>query len=147
MLRTGEWLSISILGLVVLFIFVSFSFFNFLIGPNSTGPRTTVEPSSAFIQIIFISIAPAIALSFFVNALSEGSKLSYLLIIAAGISLIIGMIYISQLMPLVDDIELPEWITYTPIVFTIFGGIMISIGLISYRKNKKRISTNYHGQM
>ena len=61
MLKTGEWLSISILGLVILFIFVSFSFFNFLIGPNSTGPRTTVEPSSAFIQIIFISAAPAIA--------------------------------------------------------------------------------------
>ena len=147
MLKTGEWLSISILGLVILFIFVSFSFFNFLIGPNSTGPRTTVEPSSAFIQIIFISIAPAIALSFFLNALSEGSKLSYILIVISGISLIGGMTYISQLIPLVDDIELPVWIMYTPTLFTIFGAMMILIGLISYRKNKKRISDNYDGQI
>lgn len=147
MLKTGEWLSISILGLVILFIFVSFSFFNFLIGPNSTGPLTTVEPSSAFIQIIFISIAPAIALSFFVNALSEGSKLSYILITISGISLILGMLFISQLMPLVDDIELPSWILYSPILFTIFGGMMISIGLISYRKNKSRTSDNYDNQL
>lgn len=147
MLKTGEWLSISILGLVILFIFVSFSFFNFLIGPNSTGPRTTVEPSSAFIQIIFISIAPAVALSFFVNALSEGSKLSYLLIIVSGLTLILGMIFISQLMPLVDDIELPAWILYAPILFTVFGGMMISIGLLSYRKNRNKISNNYGDQL
>lgn len=142
MLRLGEWLSISILGLVILFIFISISFFNFLIGPDSTGPRTTVEPSSAFIQIIFISIAPAIALSFFLNALSEGSKLSYILVIASGIILIMGITYVSTLTPLVDDIELPGWMMYAPTVFIIFGGMMISIGVISYIKHKKRLS-NY----
>jgi hypothetical protein len=65
MLKTGEWLSLSITGLVILFIFLTISFFSFLIGPDSKGPQTTVEPSSSFIQIVFISIGPAIALSFF----------------------------------------------------------------------------------
>ncbi|MGE0391219.1 MAG: LPXTG cell wall anchor domain-containing protein [Candidatus Nitrosocosmicus sp.] len=46
-----------------------------------------------------------------------------------------------------DDIELPGWIMYAPFVFTIFGAMMISIGLIGYRKNKKRISDNYNGQI
>ena len=140
MLRTGEWLSISILGLVILFILISISFFSFLIGPDSTGPRTTVEPSSAFIQIIFISIAPAVALSFFFNVFSEGSKLSYILVIASGITLIIGITYVSTMVPLVDDIELPDWILYAPIMFVLFGIMMVSIGIISYTRYKKKLS-------
>ncbi len=71
MLKTGEWLSISIIGLVILFIFLTIAFFSFLIGPDSKGPQTTVEPSSSFIQIVFISIGPAIALSFFTNVFSK----------------------------------------------------------------------------
>ncbi len=82
MLKTGEWLSLSIVGLVVLFIFLTISFYSFLIGPNSTGPQRVVEPSSSFIQIVFISIGPAIALSFFTNVVSKDtSKLSSLLVI------------------------------------------------------------------
>lgn len=138
MLRTGEWLSIAILGLVILFVVISLSFFRFLIGPNMTGPTRTVEPASAFIQIIFISIAPAIALSFFLNALSEGSKLSYILIVVSGVCLIFGMLYVLILIPLITQIELPEWLRYTPAVFSIFGFMMILIGVVSYRKSRKK---------
>jgi len=56
MLKTGEWLSLSIIGLVIIFIILTISFFAFLIGPDSKGPQTTIEPSSSFIQIIFISM-------------------------------------------------------------------------------------------
>ena len=72
MFRAGEWLSIAVLGLVVLFIINSIAFFTFLIGPEGTGPTTTVEPSTAYLQFIFMSLAPAIGLSFFTNVLSEG---------------------------------------------------------------------------
>ena len=71
MFRAGEWLSIAVLGLVVLFIINSIAFFTFLIGPERTGPTTTVEPSTAYLQFIFISLAPAIGLSFFTNVLSR----------------------------------------------------------------------------
>ena len=134
MLRAGEWLSIAVLGLVVLFIINSIAFFNFLIGPEGTGPTTTVEPSTAYLQFIFISLAPAIGLSFFTNVLSEGSRLSSLLVLVSGICLIFGMIYITTLIPMITEIDLPSWVIYAPWVFSIFGIIMVSMGYINYRK-------------
>ena len=134
MLRAGEWLSIAVLGLVVLFIINSIAFFNFLIGPERTGPTTTVEPSTAYLQFIFISLAPAIGLSFFTNVLSEGSRLSSLLVLVSGICLIFGMIYITTLIPMITEIDLPSWVIYAPWVFSIFGIIMVSMGYINYRK-------------
>ena len=140
MLRAGEWLSIAVLGLVVLFIFNSIAFFNFLIGPEGTGPTTTVEPSTAYLQFIFISLAPAIGLSFFTNVLSEGSRLSSLLVLVSGICLIFGMIYITTLIPMITEIDLPSWVIYAPWVFSIFGVIMVSMGYINYRK-RMHVST------
>ena len=134
MFRAGEWLSIAVLGLVVLFIFNSIAFFTFLIGPAGTGPTTTVEPSTAFLQFIFISLAPAVGLSFFTNVLSEGSRLSSLLVLASGICLIFGMIYITTLIPMITEIDMPSWVTYAPWVFSIFGILMVALGYINYRK-------------
>lgn len=139
MLKTGEWLSFSIVGLVVLFIFLTVSFYSFLIGPDSKGPQTTVEPSSSFIQIVFISIGPAIALSFFTNAVSKDtSKLSSLLIMSSGIVLIIGMVYVSLLVPQVRTIELPIWISNIPLIFIGFGVLLFLIGISAFRQNKKK---------
>jgi len=134
MLRAGEWLSIAVLGLVVLFIFNSIAFFTFLIGPEGTGPTTTVEPSTAYLQFIFMSLAPAIGLSFFTNVLSEGSRLSSLLVLVSGICLIFGMIYITTLIPMITEIDLPSWVIYAPWVFAGFGIIMVAMGYINYRK-------------
>ena len=139
MLKTAEWLSFSIVGLVVLFIFLTVSFYSFLIGPDSKGPQTTVEPSSSFIQIVFISIGPAIALSFFTNAVSKDtSKLSSLLVMSSGIVLIIGMVYVSFLVPQVQSIELPIWISNIPLIFIGFGVLLFLIGITAFRKNKKK---------
>jgi hypothetical protein len=139
MLKTGEWLSLSVVGLVILFIFLTISFFSFLIGPDSKGPQTTVEPSSSFIQIVFISIGPAIALSFFTNVFSKDiSRLSSILVILSGTVLIISMIYISFLVPQVQNIELPVWILNIPLIFIGFGVLLFLIGLSNYRKSKQK---------
>ncbi len=139
MLKTDEWLSLTVIGLVVLFIFLTISFFSFLIGPNSTGPKTNIEPSSSFIQIIFISIGPAIVLSFFTNVLSKDiSKVSSLLVLFSGVILIIGMIYVYFLVPQVQNIDLPIWISNIPLIFIGFGILLFLIGLISYKKNYKQ---------
>jgi hypothetical protein len=139
MLKTGEWLSLSVVGLVILFIFLTISFFSFLIGPDSKGPQTTVEPSSSFIQIVFISIGPAIALSFFTNVFSKDiSRLSSILVILSGTVLIISMIYISFLVPQVQNIELPVWILNIPLIFIGFGVLLFLIGLTNYRKSKQK---------
>jgi hypothetical protein len=139
MLKTGEWLSLAVVGLVILFIFLTISFFSFLIGPDSKGPQTTVEPSSSFIQIVFISIGPAIALSFFTNVFSKDiSRLSSILVILSGTVLIISMIYISFLVPQVQNIELPVWILNIPLIFIGFGVLLFLIGLTNYRKSKQK---------
>jgi protein-S-isoprenylcysteine O-methyltransferase Ste14 len=139
MLKTGEWLSLSVIGLVALFIFLTLSFFSFLIGPNSTGPKTTIEPSSSFIQIIFISIGPAIVLSFFTNIFSKDiSKISSIMVLFSGVILIIGMIYVSFRVPQVQNIELPIWISNIPLIFIGFGILLFLIGLINYKKSKKQ---------
>lgn len=137
MLKTGEWLSIAIIGLIILFIFLTISFFSFLIGPNAKGPQTTIEPSSSFVQIIFLSIGPAIALSFFTNVFSkEISKLSSLLVLSSGILLIVGMIYASFLVPQIKNIDIPLWIANIPIIFTGFGILLILMGVITFKKAK-----------
>ncbi len=144
MLKTGEWLSISILGLTILFIFTVISFFLFLIGPKSSGPTTTVEPSTALIQIISITIGPAVALSFFLNVFSEGSKLSYSLVIIAGAFIIISMIYVNTLiLHAADIVELPQWFFYTPLIFLVIGILFILISIISYKRGKQRIQREY----
>jgi len=144
MFKSGEWLSIAIIGLVILFIVTSIGFFIFLIGPNGSGPSTTVEPSSAYIQVIFISIAPAIGLSFFSRVLSEGSKLSALLVLASGIILIFGMIYISNLIPMINDVELPWWVANSPWIFSGFGILLLGIGYLNLRKVTFRSVDTFH---
>ncbi len=144
MLKTGEWLSLSVLGLVVLFVFLSISFYTFLIGPNSEGPQRIIEPSSSFIQIIFLSVGPAVVLSFFTNAISrDGSKLSSLLVVSSGVILIVGMIYVSFLIPQVKHIELPLWISNTPLIFMGFGVLLFLIGVTKYRKSTQKRNTAF----
>ena len=133
MFKAGEWLSIAILGLVLLFIFTSIGFFNFLIGPNGSGPTTTVEPSSAYFQVIFISLAPAVGLSFFSRVLSEGSRLSSILVLASGICLIFGMFYVSTLIPMITTVDLPWWLINSPWIFVAFGILLLAIGYLGYR--------------
>lgn len=142
MFRAGEWLSIAVLGLVILFIFTSIAFFTFLIGPDGTGPTTTVEPSTAFFQFIFISLAPAIGLSFFTNVLSEGSRFSAILVLASGICLVIGMFYVTTLIPQVTEIDLPTWVSLAPWVFSIFGMILVAMGYRNYRKSVRMSAKN-----
>jgi len=143
MFKAGEWLSIAILGLVLLFIFTSIGFFNFLIGPNGSGPTTTVEPSSAYFQVIFISIAPAVGLSFFSSVLSEGSRLSSSLVLASGITLIFGMFYVSTLIPMIETVDLPWWLINSPWIFSVFGILLLAIGYLNYRSVKLR-SMRHH---
>ncbi|KAA2282641.1 hypothetical protein [Candidatus Nitrosocosmicus sp. SS] len=144
MLKSGEWLSIAIVGLVFLFVVTSIGFFNFLIGPNGSGPSTTVEPSSAYIQVIFISLAPAVALSFFLRVLSEGSKLSTIFVLTSGIILIFGMIYISNLIPKINEVELPWWIYNSPWIFSGFGILLLGIGYLNFRRVSSRSVDTLH---
>ena len=139
MLRIDGWLSISILGLVLLFVFISISFYNFLIGPNGKGPTITIDISSSFIQIIFLTIGPAIALSVFLRPISTSiSKLSIILVFLSGLVIILGMIYDSTLVNNIKINDVPEWILYVPWIFILFGILLIFISLKSLKSFKDK---------
>jgi len=133
MFKSGEWLSIAIIVLVVLLMITSIGFFTFLIGSNGSGPSTTVESSSAYIQTFFISLAPAVGLSFFSNILLAESKLSGVLVLTSGIILIFGMLYVSNLIPLINDVDLPWWVANSPWIFSALGIMLLAIGYFSLR--------------
>ena len=116
-----------------MFTITSIGFFTFLIGLNGSGPNTIVEPSSAYIQIFFISLAPGVGLFFFSNILSEESKLSSVLVLTSGIILIFGMLYVSNLNPLINEVNLPWWVANSPCIFSAYGILLLALGYFSLR--------------
>jgi predicted tellurium resistance membrane protein TerC len=57
---------------------------------------------------------------------------------SSGIVLIIGMFYVSLLVPQVQTIELPIWISNIPLIFIGFGVLLFLIGISAFRQNKKK---------
>ena len=55
-LKLEDWSSLASLGLSAMFVTLLISFYNFLIGPEGSGPERVVEPGSLLIQLIFISV-------------------------------------------------------------------------------------------
>ncbi len=105
----------------------SIGFFTFLIGQDDIGPSTTVGPSSTYIHAFFITLVPAVGLSFFSNISLAESKLSDVLALTSGIILILGMLYVSNLIPSINDVDLPWWFTNSPWIFGALGIMHLAI--------------------
>lgn len=85
-------------------------------------------------QVFFISLAPGVGLSFFSNILSEETKLSDVLVLTSGIILIFGILYVSNLNPLINDVHLPWWFANSPCIFSAYGILLLAIGYFSLSK-------------
>jgi hypothetical protein len=92
-LKLEDWTSLGSLGLAAMFVALLLSFYNFLIGPQGTGPERVVEPGSLLVQLIFISAAPCLVLAgfAFIMAKAHGSPIGGILLITAGIIIVVGM--------------------------------------------------------
>jgi len=106
----------------------SIDLFTFLIGQNDIGPSTTVGPSSTYIHAFFITLVPAVGFSFFSNISLAESKLSDILALTSGIILIIGMLYISNLISSISEVDLPWWFANSPWIFGALGIMLLAIG-------------------
>lgn len=111
----------------------SIGFFTFLIGQNDIGPSTTAGPPSTYIHAFFITLVPAVGFSFFSNISLAESKLSDVLALTSGIILISEMLYVSNLIPSISDVDLPWWFTNSPWMFGALGIMLLTIGYFNLR--------------
>jgi hypothetical protein len=111
----------------------SIGFFNFLIGKNDIGPNTTAGPSSTYIHAFIITLVPAVRFLFFSNISLADSKISDVLALTSGIILILGMLYITNLIPSLNDVDLPWWFANSPWIFGALGIMLLTIGYFNLR--------------
>ena len=139
-MKLEDWTSLASLGLSAMFVALLLSFYIFLIGPDGKGPQQVVEPGSLLIQLIFISVAPSLALAgtAFFLAKGSGSSIAGTVLIASGILLIVGMAAGSTMVPKIQNQYLVGLVVVAPYIFLPAGAGVVGTGaymlLVSQRR-------------
>ena len=100
------WTALGSLGMIIMFVVLINSFYNFLVGPDETGPQRDVVPGPAAYQILSISGVPGIILAGVVFGMrkTDESRSAATILIATGILLIVGMVVaLIMLVPKIKD--------------------------------------------
>jgi hypothetical protein len=135
-LQLEDWTSLASLGLAAMFVALLLSFYNFLIGPEGTGPERVVEPGSLLLQLIFISAAPCLVLAgfAFIMAKSNGSSVGGALLIAAGVMIVTGMVIGITMVVKIPSQYVVGAVGIAPFIFipagagvTVIGGYMLAV--------------------
>ena len=130
------WVSLSSLGLSIMFSLLIISFYNVLIGPDGKGPDRFVEVDGVLIKNVSISGAPSLILAGVVYGLTRayGSKLSGIFLIISGIIMILGSIIGNDMTSQIpEDFYSNALVTVTYIFLAGGIGILI-IGIILLKK-------------
>jgi len=129
-MKLESWMSLASLGLSVMFAALLLSFFNFLIGPDGTGPGRVVEPGSLLLQILFISAAPCLVMAGFVYGMAKsyGTRTGGMLLIAAGVIMMAGMAVAITMLPNIDDQYIVGAVGYAPYFFLGAGAGVMAVG-------------------
>jgi hypothetical protein len=129
-MKLESWMSLASLGLSVMFAALLLSFFNFLIGPDGSGPGRVVEPGSLLLQIMFISAAPCLVLAGFVYGMAKsyGTRTGGMLLIAAGVIMMAGMVVAITMLPNIDDQYIVGAVGYAPYFFLGAGAGVTAVG-------------------
>jgi hypothetical protein len=135
-LQLEDWTSLASLGLAAMFVALLLSFYNFLIGPEGTGPERVVEPGSLLLQLIFISAAPCLVLAgfAFIMAKSNGSSVGGALLIVAGVMIVTGMVIGITMVVKIPSQYVVGAVGIAPFIFipagagvTVIGGYMLAV--------------------
>jgi hypothetical protein len=140
-LKLEDWTSLASLGLSAMFVALLLSFYIFLIGPEGKGPERVVEPGSLLVQLVFISVAPSLALAgtAFALAKTEGSPIGGMCLIAAGIIIVAGMTIGVTMVPRIQSQYIVGAVGTAPYIFMPAGAGVAGIGgymlAVSQRKH------------
>ncbi|HWS19888.1 MAG TPA: hypothetical protein VN239_04310 [Nitrososphaera sp.] len=139
-LKLEGWTSLGSLGLAAMFVALLLSFYNFLIGPQGTGPERVVEPGSLLIQLVFISAAPCLILAgvAFILAKTYGSPIGGMLLITAGVIIVAGMAISVTVVPKIPSQYIVGGVAVVPFIFMPAGAGVIGIGGYMLAASKRR---------
>jgi hypothetical protein len=135
-----DWTSLASLGLAAMFVALLLSFYNFLIGPGGMGPERVVEPGSLLLQLIFISAAPCLVLAGFAFAMAKtyGSPVGGALLVAAGITIVAGMVIGVTMVPKIPSQYIVGAVGVAPFIFMPAGAGVTGIGGYMLTVSKRR---------
>jgi hypothetical protein len=140
------WTALGSLGMVIMFIVLIISFYNFLVGPTGKGPEEFISPAPAAYQIISISGAPGVVLAGIVVGMrkTNESRSAAIVIIVTGILLIAGMLVAStMLVPKIQGQYIEGGINTIPSIFIIVGAGIAGLGGYLFYKNYKKATSKF----
>jgi hypothetical protein len=140
------WTALGSFGMVIMFVVLIISLYNFLVGPDEKGPERDVAPGPAVYQIIAISGAPGIILAGVVFGMRKTDQSSFaaVVLIVTGILLIVGMIVAStMIVPKIKEQYIEGGINTIPYIFIIAGAGVIGLGGYLFYKNYKKSTSKF----
>ncbi len=140
------WIALGSVGMAIMFVALIISFYNFLVGPDETGPERDVAPGPAVYQIISISGLPSIILSGVVFGMrkTDQSRSAATILIVTGILLIFGMVVaLITLVPKIKEQYIEGGITTIPYIFIIAGAVVVGLGGYLFYKNYKKTTSKF----
>ncbi|HET7345174.1 MAG TPA: hypothetical protein VFJ05_04805 [Nitrososphaeraceae archaeon] len=139
MIRLETWISLGSLVMAIMFVALIISFYSFLVGPDGKGPGIYVDPQGVLIQIISISGAPSLILAGTVFGFQKKYETMHaaLILIAAGIILIAGMLVAMTILPKINATYIIAGMDLILYIF-IIGGIGVAcFGCYLLNKSKR----------
>jgi hypothetical protein len=139
MMRLETWISLGSLVMAVMFIALIISFYSFLVGPDGKGPGIYVDPQGVLIQIISVSGAPSLILAGTLFGFQKKYETMHaaIILIAAGIILIAGMLIAMTILPKINATYIIAGMDLILYIF-IIGGIGVAcFGCYLLNKSKR----------
>ena len=135
-----KYLAGTSLGLFIMFVAEIITLFYFLIDP-----KDIIEPNSYILQFISIGVAPACILAAvsFIMSKRYGSKLIGSLIIAGGVTMLIGMLYSNTLIDQIQPELQVSGVIITPPLFMIISIPVMIFGALLFRIREKKPKKKY----
>lgn len=141
-----RWIAVAGLGLFVMFVGEMVSIYHFMLtAPEEMEFGIVFEPDPKILQFISIGVAPASVMSgvSFIMSRTFGSKSVGYMIIAGGITLLVGMAYCYNLLDKVDSAYLTDAVEIVPPLFMILSIPIIVVGGLLLKEKKKQRKKDY----
>ena len=109
-------------------------------GPEGEGPERVVDPGSLVLQNIFIAAAPCVVLAGFVFGMAKsfGNRLAGMLLVAAGVIMIAGMVAGIPMVAMIPSQYIVGVVGVTPYFFIGAGAGVTAVGGYLIAATKRR---------